>query len=241
MSHPLIGISIQHETYNSRQVNGISYSYIQAVKRAGGTPLLLPKILPLDDLPSLLARLQGLLLTGGPDISPIRYGALMHPSVGGVDPQRDEFDIRLATTAIETGLPLLGICRGFQILNVATGGTLYTEIYEQHPNALYHSCYKPGLPEDLLVHHVNLAQGSRLAEIVEQKVIQVNSLHHQGIRRLGSGLQAAAFAPDGLVESVEIDGHPFGIGVQWHPELLPEIFHSQALFRAFIAAARLVG
>ncbi len=236
MPLPVIGVSSFRDAIGRRPIQATTQTYLNAVLKAGGIPVLIPAGLPSDTLRQIVGGLQGFLMTGGPDINPVVYGGKLHPNVKGIDQVRDQTDIELVKLACELKKPVLGICRGCQIINVAFGGALYTELKGQHPNALHHTCY-PGLPYDLLSHSARLEKGSRLAQISGSEEIQVNSLHHQGIRILGSGLMPVAYAPDGLVEGVEIPDHPFGIGVQWHPELLPEHAPSQALFKALIAAA----
>jgi putative glutamine amidotransferase len=236
MSKPFVGISMTRDWIGHRRIHAVSQSYQQAVIRAGGVPVLLPIGMEENDSVTMLSRLQGLIVTGGPDINPARYGGSMHPSVTGVDPLRDETDIDLVKSACDLGLPLLAICRGIQVINVAFGGTLYTDVNQQQPGGMYHTFY-PSLPFDLQSHKVYLEKDGRVARILGRDEIEVNSLHHQGIRRLGEGLQVTAKAPDGLVEGVEIQGHPFGLGVQWHPELMPEDIPSQRLFAALISAA----
>jgi putative glutamine amidotransferase len=236
LSKPLIGISTQRDKDPHNKQCGIGESYITAVIRAGGIPVLLPIHLSDLDTRALLQQLQGLIVTGGPDINPVLYGANLHPKVQGIDVLRDQSDLNLVRAACDLQIPILGICRGFQIINVAFGGQLYTDVSEQHSGSLHHTCY-PGLPYDLLSHSVQLEKNGRLAAILQQDEIQVNSLHHQGVRRVGSGLSVTATAPDGLVEGFEIQGYPFGLATQWHPELLPEVDHSKALFKAFVQAA----
>lgn len=236
MPQPLIGISTERNWNGPRRICGMGGTYPLAVMRAGGIPVLLPVQLSEKDIPALLGRIHGLIVTGGPDINPALYGERMHPNVKGVDVCRDETDLALVRAACEHKVPLLGICRGFQVINVAFGGQLYTDVNEQHENGLFHTCY-PDLPYDLYSHPVRLEQGGKLARIFKLEEIQVNSLHHQGVRRPGKGLIITATAPDGLVEGVEIPDHPFGLGVQWHPELMPDDPPSQVLFRAFIQAA----
>lgn len=236
MAKPLIGISMQRDWNGEKRSVSVGQSYEQAVLRAGGIPVLLPVLPRREEMGEILARIQGVIVTGGPDINPILYGGRMHPNVKGVDLLRDEADLHLVKLAYELKVPLLGICRGFQVINVAFGGTLYTDVNEQHPGSLFHTCY-PDRPLDLLSHSVRLVTGGRLADILQQDELRVNSLHHQGIRTVGAGLAVTAVAEDGLVEGIEISEMPFGLGVQWHPELMPADTPSNTLFRALILAA----
>jgi putative glutamine amidotransferase len=211
-------------------------AYLQAVLNAGGAPVLLPAGLPEEALSGLLSRLDGLLLTGGGDIDPARFSGALHSRVYGIDPERDETEIRLVQLAAETGKPFLGICRGIQAINVALGGSLYTHIADQLPGALKHD-QTSDIPRDFLAHRVSITPGSRLAAILGGVDVAVNSLHHQGAQRVAPGLTAVALSPDGLVEAVELPGHPFGLGVQWHPECLQAYPPQRSLFQALVRAA----
>ena len=238
MSKPLIGIT----TYRSKKghytpISVVGQPYVDSIVKAGGIPLLIPVELPDDQLTHLCNRLDGLVMSGGGDIDPARYGEMMHPDVEGVDITRDDIEVNLIKLAIKERLPFLAICRGIQVINVALGGTLYTHISDQLPDSLWHPCY-PDLPRDLLAHEVSLEGESKLSCIFKSTNVQVNSLHHQGIKDVAPGLNPSGIAPDGLVESVEIQGHPFGIGVQWHPEAMPASMQMQALFRAFVEASK---
>ena len=232
----VIGITTGRGTVDGNEIIRLGEVYVQAVLRAGGVPLLLPPVgkLPLE---TVLPRLDGLLLTGGGDIDPILFAGKPHPNVYGIDPERDEMEIALVNAAVRLGLPFLAICRGIQVVNVALGGTLYTDISDQLPGALAHPWQK-GAPHDHITHTVRVEIGSRLAELLGSAQVGVNSLHHQGIQRLADGLVCTATAPDGLIEAVEVTGHPFGLAVQWHPEWLPEVAPMQRLFQGLVAAAR---
>ena len=240
MARPLIGITTSRVLNNANiQVMSTAEAYVQAVYRAGGLPVLIPLGITDADLKALLARLDGLLFTGGGDIAPGRYGGQPHPRVYDIDPDRDRVEINLVQMAVDDGMPFLGICRGFQVLNVAMGGTMYEDILDQHPGALKHD-YFPGYPREMLVHPVRVAPGSRLAEILEQTEVEVNSLHHQGVRQVPEALRTTAFAPDGIPEAVELPGHPFGLAVQWHPEWLQAHAPMRRLFEVFVGAANKV-
>ena len=240
MARPLIGITTSRVLNNANiQVMSTAEAYVQAVYRAGGLPVLIPLGITDADLKALLARLDGLLFTGGGDIAPGRYGGQPHPRVYDIDPDRDRVEINLVQMAVDGGMPFLGICRGFQVLNVAMGGTMYEDILDQHPGALKHD-YFPGYPREMLVHPVQVAPGSRLAEILEQTEVEVNSLHHQGVRQVPEALRTTAFAPDGIPEAVELPGHPFGLAVQWHPEWLQAHAPMRRLFEALVGAANKV-
>lgn len=239
-SHPLIGITsgLAHNPA-SATVCQIGQAYISAVHQAGGLPVMIPVGVDPCTAGELLSRLDGLLVSGGGDIDPDRFNGVMHPKVDYVSPERDALEISLVTTALTMDKPLLAICRGIQVLNVALGGTLYTHIQDQVENTLKHDWY-PKFPRDKIAHTVSLKCESKLDQIYGADEIRVNSLHHQGIAQLGKGLTATAFAPDGLVEGLEVAGAAFAIGVQWHPECLPNDPGTQSLFRAFIDACNQV-
>jgi len=237
MTLPIIGIT----TYNQENKYGYSiaalmHRYIEAVSEAGGVPVLIPSGLTGSALQVLLERMGGILFTGGGDIAPAVFGGQPHPRLKDVDPCRDALELPLARAAAESGRPFLGICRGFQVVTVALGGTLFTDIADQKPGAIKHA-YDSATERMVLAHAVNVEPGSHLAEILGESVVQVNSLHHQGVQDIPAGVEAAAAAPDGLVEGLEIPGHPFGVAVQWHPEWLTDRPESRRLFRAFVEAA----
>lgn len=238
MTTPVIGLTVNRlaSSNPTAPYHGLSEAYINAVVRAGGIPLLIPLGLPESDWKELCSHLDGILLTGGSDIDPIRFNGQNHPSVYDIDSERDALEIALVQHAAENHLPFLGICRGVQAINVALGGTLFTHIADQVPGALRHDWY-PNIPRDYRAHSVTLEPSSRLASILGETQPQVNSLHHQGLDRIGQGLVAVGHAPDGLIEAVELPGHLFGIGVQWHPEWLQDDPAMRKLFQAFIQAA----
>lgn len=211
-------------------------AYVRAVLRAGGAPVLLPVGLGDGELADIQPLLAGVLLTGGGDIDPARFDGDPHPRVDGVDPQRDDLDITMARWAAESGTPFLGICRGCQVVNVALGGDLYTDIPDQHPGALRH-VHLNGEPRSRTAHEVRIEPGSRLAEITGRTLLATNSSHHQAARAVPSTLAVTAVATDGIIEALELPHHPFGVAVQWHPEWLPDAGPHQAIFRAFIEAA----
>lgn len=233
---PLIGITSSYiKNQAGSLVCQLGQVYIDAIVHSGGIPLVIPVGISPEDLPALLDRLDGILLSGGGDIALERFDGTPHPSVYGVEPDRDDLEFRLLRQALERKLPLLAICRGIQVLNVAFGGDLYTHIQDQMERALKHDWF-PDHPRDKIAHTVRIQKESLLHHILGQDEIRVNSLHHQGIARVGEGLTATAYAPDDLVEGLEVVGARFALGVQWHPECLPSEPHSQALFDAFINA-----
>lgn len=221
---PLIGLTTYRKIAqdSGAPLFGLMRSYVEAVAAAGGIPLLIPLGLDSDDLLEILQRVDGLVLPGGGDIDPAAYSGASHENLRGIDEDRDRIEIKLARDAAQTGKPFLAICRGHQVLNVALGGTMWEDLATQMPDNIRHDYYSSGARTDR-PHTVRVRKGSRLAGILKNEEVPVNSLHHQGLRDLAPELIVSATAPDGLVEGVEIEGHPFAIGVQWHPENLVNI------------------
>ncbi len=237
MSKPLIGIT----TRNGRDGDGhpltsLQHSYINSIVQAGGLPVLIPSNLPEEDYLDLYFHLNGILFSGGGDISLEFFNGLDHPRIGEVDEARDITEITLMRAAVNDGKPILGICRGAQVMNVTLGGTLYTHIHDQLKGALDHDY--PGDLRRVLVHPVNVDETTRSAEIFGETLLKVNSLHHQGLKDIAPGLRVAGRAPDGLVEVVEIPDHPYAVAVQWHPEWLTDQPAMQRLFKSFVAAGK---
>jgi putative glutamine amidotransferase len=241
MSRPLIGLTAYRKASAQTPpapLMALPVSYIEAVIEAGGIPLLIPMGLDEAALAEVVARLDGLLLPGGGDIAGDYYGSEHPELIFDVDADRDRVESFLAREAVARRLPLLAICRGHQMLNVALGGTLHEDVLTLLPGAIKHDFFTL-FPRNHLSHEVTIEPGSRLATALGQEMVSVNSLHHQGIRDLAPGLSVVAHAPDGLIEAVEVDDHPFGLGVQWHPENLyvdnPDML---ALFLGLVEAAR---
>jgi putative glutamine amidotransferase len=215
--------------------------YYQAAADAGGAPVMVP--LFDDDLPTLRAlydRLDGILLAGGVDMDPCTFGDIPHPKLGRTDSARDAVELALTRWAVEDQKPILGLCRGLQVLNVALGGTLFQDIEAQVPGALKHDYFPTaGFERDHPAHQVAIADGSRLAEAFQVPTVTVNSMHHQAVRDVAPALHVSARAPDGLIEAVESGTDHFLVGVQWHPEMFEQSDpRTRRLFRDFIAAAR---
>ncbi|HNB53256.1 MAG TPA: gamma-glutamyl-gamma-aminobutyrate hydrolase family protein [Anaerolineales bacterium] len=239
MTKPLIGITTFHSDSQRGYIYvAITEAYVKAISRAGAVPILIPVGLSDEDHSQILSILDGILFTGGGDIDPALYEGIPHATVHEIDAERDQMEIHLVREAVERRTPFLGICRGLQVVNVALGGSLYTHIQDQHPNALKHDFF-PGRPRDYLAHPVKVDEGTTLANILGQPIVQVNSLHHQGIHHLAADLTPTAFAPDGITEAVELPPHrhPFGLAVQWHPEWLPNQAEMRAIFETFVHVA----
>ena len=210
--------------------------YVRSVERSGAIPLLLPAQPP-ENAAAVLDRLDGLVLSGGIDVDPSLYGRAPHPKLGRVDRGRDDFELALTREALARDLPILAICRGHQVLNVATGGTLVQDIPSELKGAVTHDAAGRRTRRS---HAVEVVEASRLAGILGAGTLSVNSFHHQAIDELGAGLSVSARCPgDGLIEGVEMKARAFVIGVQWHPESFwnePQSF--QGLFDAHVAACR---
>lgn len=210
--------------------------YAQGLEAAGAAPV----ILPLTTDPAALQRyaqtFDGFLFPGGHDLDPALYGQNPTDQCGTVCPQRDSMERKLFPLTLETGKPMLGICRGIQLFNVMLGGSLYQDIPTECPSDVEHH---ETPPYDKVAHPVTVEQGTPLYQAVGVTQMGVNSYHHQGIKALGKGLRVAAKAPDGMVEAVYLPDHPFALAVQWHPEfsrLSDE--NSRRIFEAFVKAAR---
>ena len=205
---PLIGISLGYSNKNS--VNSV---YVESVLLQGGVPYLLPVTDDVELLRQIVAELDGIILTGGEDIAPHFYGAEKHPQLGEVNHKRDLYDLTLFKLATDRNVPVLGICRGLQLINVGMGGTLYQDIPSEKPSDVNH---RPGNSE--VAHDVNLTPGSEMHRIMGQNRIQVNSKHHQGISKLAPGLKISGWSTDSIPEVIEAYPHRQILGVQYHPE-----------------------
>ncbi|PZQ89769.1 MAG: gamma-glutamyl-gamma-aminobutyrate hydrolase [Leifsonia xyli] len=235
-SAPLIGLT----TYLEQAQTGVwdvpaaflPKVYFEAVSRAGGIPVLLPPQ-PVDAsiAATVLDALDGLIVTGGKDVDPARYGQAPHPATDEPRPERDAWEDALLTAAIERELPFLGICRGLQVLNVARGGSLIQHL----PDLVGSTRYNAG-GGVFTVNEVGIDAGTKLAELVQDAAIGVKSYHHQAVDELGDGLVVTARSDDGTVQAVELPGHPFGVAVQWHPE--EDAAEDARLFAGLVEAAR---
>jgi putative glutamine amidotransferase len=206
--------------------------YLEAIGRAGGIAMVVPP-LPGPAIPALLDRVDGICLSGGPDLHPDAYGAEPHPELGPTEPRLDAFELALARAADERGMPVLAICRGAQVLNVARGGTLHQHLPDVAGDAVTHR--QPEAAAER-THGVTVAPHSRLAAIVGRRDVRVNSFHHQAADVLGERLSLTAWADDGTVEGFEAVDRDFLIGVQWHAECLVDHDEQAALFTALVEA-----
>ena len=216
--------------------------YVRVLAESGAMPWLIP-LFPdkLDLLRDLYDQLDGIFLTGGVDMTPDTYGEVRHERCGRTDPARDTIEMQLIRWAKEDKKPVLGVCRGIQVINVALGGTLYQDLAAQCSGSIKHDYFPPagGFTRSSLVHDVKVTPQSRLAEVLGTLECPVNSMHHQGIKTLGTGLRPTVMAPDGVIEGVEGVNGQFLVGVQWHPEELAESQPSmQRLFSQFLEATR---
>ena len=235
---PLVALIATRQTHPKRAPTyEIQQAYLDAILTAGGLPILLPTSLPINALPELVNRFNGFVLSGGGDVDPALYSGHLDTTIHSIDPERDAFELALIPLVRATDKPLLAICRGMQVLNVALGGSLYEDIASALPAAQRHDWY-PNYPRDYLAHTVEIEPGSRLARILGTRKLRTNSLHHQAIRQPAPALEVVAHAEDGVIEAVELPEKRFAIGVQWHPECLPEAPAMQRLFLEFVRASR---
>lgn len=220
---PIIGI-----TGNYRQETNeysVRKEYISAIENAGGFPIFLT---PTSEIPTFL---DGIVMSGGGDIDPVYYHEEPIPQCGKITPTRDRYELILSQFALESYIPILGICRGMQVLNVADGGTLHQDMYTQTNTKIMH---EQKAPSDHPVHNVTLEKDSVLYQIYNRKEIRVNSFHHQCVKTAGTGFRVIADCVDGAIEAIEHKNHPFAVGVQWHPEYLKE---HDVLFKYFVEQA----
>lgn len=235
---PLIGIPCvaAERAQTLRRLYGNNQAYVKAIEEAGGIALLIPPQIERSALEQLCGLLDGLLLSGGEDVAPTLYGEEQLPECGEADPERDSLEWALARLALERDLPVFGICRGMQMLNVAAGGTLYQDVPSQRPASQRHEWSDS--PRDLRAHEIAITPGSRLAQILGSERAAVNSLHHQAVARPGADVAITAVAPDGVAEALEIGGRAYALAVQYHPEeLYTDDEASRKLFAAFVQAA----
>jgi len=233
---PLIGVSTSITVGTAPERAYVNSTYLHAIQQAGGVPVPLPPQLSPRALDVIVRELHGLLLTGGEDVDPARYGAAPHPALGAVHTARDATEVALLAAARERRLPVLAICRGIQLLNVALGGTLVQDLSSERPSAIRHD-----QPHDreARTHDVAIAADSTLAAATGATAIAVNSYHHQAVDRLGHGLRVTATALDGVIEGAEVEDRAWWVvAVQWHPEDLTTDVKAwdRGIFKAFAEA-----
>ena len=239
---PLIGITGHvTETSLGRRVVAAGEAYVEAIRAAGGFPVLLTPTPALDEIHRALGYLDGVLFTGGKDVDPMHYGETVLNTKVAPEPERDAFELPLARAAVEENRPLLAICRGMQVLNVALGGSLWQDIPEQLADALHH--YQKA-PRDETAHVIEVTRETLVGDLLANPngaltaPAQANSFHHQAVRDVAGGLVPVAHAPDGLIEAIELPDRDFVVGVQWHPEHLTSHTSHRRLFEGLVEAAR---
>ena len=234
---PLVGVTTSMTVGQTPERAYVNSAYLHAVQQAGGVPVLLPPQLSKSSLERLVRGLDAILLTGGGDMDPAAFGEAPHSTLYDVVPARDALETHVTLMALKKRTPLLAICRGIQVLNVALGGSLHQDVATDPGTEIQHSQKEA---RDQTTHKVRVAPASRLARVLGAEDVEVNSFHHQVIKALGRGLTPVAWAPDGLIEGVELDDDSrFVLGVQWHPEHLVGAAESaRRLFSALVTAAR---
>lgn len=233
---PLIGVTPQFDQEHNRVK--IETAYFKSIRDAGGVPILLPLHNNVSDLIDLVDKLDGVVFTGGPDVNPMYFNEEAIPECGTIVKERDELELPLLTIAMERKLPVLGICRGIQAMNIALGGDIYQDIKAQTNFDVRIAHYQKS-KDSTATHKVSITQGTLLSRIVGKSEIWVNSFHHQAVRNVADGLTVAAVASDGLVEAVTKEDYPFFLAVQWHPEeLFAQDEYAQKIFNEFIIATR---
>ncbi|HEY9288194.1 MAG TPA: gamma-glutamyl-gamma-aminobutyrate hydrolase family protein [Candidatus Dormibacteraeota bacterium] len=232
--YPLIGLPTLAIPPGEKPARfGINQTYVRALEAAGCAPVLIPLLEDEDQLRSIYERLDGIVFPGGADVAPGEYGEQPIENLNVIHPERDRVELTLARWALEADLPTLGICRGQQVLNVALGGTLYQDLAHQGVTNVDHSD-EDGRARSALIHRVRLDAASRLAQLIDETSIEVNSLHHQAIKQLAPGLNVTGRTDDGIIEAVESADRRFLIAVQWHPEELHELPWARRLFAGFV-------
>lgn len=237
MTTPLIGIPSYLDNSMPDKMPArfaMSRPYVTALTIVGAAPVIIPLDLGIETMRGIYERLDGLFLAGGGDMNPACYGQNVYPKTEGLDALRDEAELIMARWALEDHMPVLGVCRGVQALNVAGGGSLIQDVTDMIPHAIRHQ-YFPEKPRDYVAHDVATVEGTRLANILGNEA-RVNSFHHQAVKDIAPDFRVSAYAPDGVIEAIEHVNGTFAVGVQWHPEsLVQSDAKMMALFEAFIA------
>ncbi len=232
---PVIGVTCG--SGGEKEPMSLDMDYTRAISGAGGLPLVIPPDLPGEALAALLETLDGLLLSGGPDVDPVHFSEEPLPGMGRIDPGRDRVELGLARLALEAGMPILGICRGAQVLNIAAGGDIFQDLPSQAEGILKHVQQPTPMPHP--THGIRIEPGSLLASVTGRDSLRVNTWHHQAVRKTAPGFAVSAAAPDGVVEAIEKPGATFVLGLQFHPESMARGGSPEAtlLFEAFVKSA----
>lgn len=241
MNKPIIGISTSVLVDEGGGFPGyeriyVNKDYVSSVISAGAVPLMIPMDATEENLRQTLELVDGMIFSGGHDIAPIRYGEEPHQKLQEICPERDDFDFLLYRLAKEHSLPILGICRGFQLMNVSEGGKLYQDLSLKNTESLKHSQgHGPGIP----THTVKVEPGSKFYKILGKEEIRVNSFHHQAVKSTSENVAISGKALDNVVEAIELKNYPFGLGVQFHPEMLQAKEEDmKKIFAALVSAAK---
>ncbi|HHU48810.1 MAG: gamma-glutamyl-gamma-aminobutyrate hydrolase family protein [Caldicoprobacterales bacterium] len=237
---PVIGITCDYDW--EKHTFQLKSGYVEGIYRCGGMPFLIPPLFSDEAsngsniVTGIIHRIHGLLLSGGQDVHPRYFQEQPHISIGRVNPFRDQTELSLCRQAVKIGIPVFGICRGIQLMNIALGGDIYQDLMAQAGDKGL-ICHDQPAPKWFGFHNVHIKEGSRLHHILGTTKLSTNTFHHQAVRRPAPQLEIAATAPDGVIEAVECSSHPFLIGVQWHPECMLEDPYMIKLFQAFVEAA----
>ena len=235
MNKPVIGLTPSHNLEKNQCF--LNPLYVQALQQAGAVCFMFPLGIASEDLHQLAALCDGILFTGGPDIHPFHFGEETLSKCGEVSAPRDQLELELLSAALSGKKPILGICRGIQLINIGLGGSIYQDLESQLSGSRQILCHRQPYPAAIPSHYVTVTPGSLLESITGSDRLEVNSLHHQAIHTLAPGLTASAYSSDGLIEAAEMPGYPFLLGVQWHPEFLFSVQKSaEEIFKAFVNA-----
>lgn len=236
MKKPLIGITLNHKEDTYFAIRG---NYIDSIIRAGGTPVPLCYDQNTVELPEIVEILDGILFSGGEDVHPKYFGEDIHEKCGKICDDRDEFELKLYKYAVSKNLPIFGICRGIQLINIAAGGTLIQDIESYTEGKVLNEKHKQQPPYEIEAHSLKVIENTFFSKLFGKNEIKTNSMHHQAVKDLAPGFSAGVVSEDGIIEAISSDNHPFIAGVQWHPEFLwDKGGETEKMFEAFINAAK---